>query len=191
MENLLPYFSHLLESHPLLAPFIFIAVRIIPIVIPPFPGIVLDFVGIAFFGPGKGLILALIAGHIAASFAFYVGRYFREGAVRRFASIKTIHELEEQYSEKKKFLTLVTVRFFTAPLFFDYMSYAAGLTKMSFTSYIFSTFIGVFPYAFLVYYFGGISFSYSPLLSGLFFLLFFVLSFVLGKSVLQKIQKKE
>jgi uncharacterized membrane protein YdjX (TVP38/TMEM64 family) len=164
-----------LELHPIIAPVIFIALRTVPIVIAPIPGLLFDVLGIAVFGWEFGFVLGLIGVNLGALGAFLIGRYFREPAVRRFASLRLVHEWEDRYSEKQKFWWLVGVRCITSS-YFDYVSYAAGLTKMRLGNYIISTFLGTLPFMFLVYYLGG-----KSVVKGLpFVMLFFVVVFVLG-----------
>ena len=69
-------------------------------------------------------------------------------------ALQKLHEWEDRYSEKKKFWSLIVIRFLTSP-FFDYVSYAAGLTKMRFFVFFLTTLIGTFPLMFVTYYFGG------------------------------------
>lgn len=150
---MLESFAEIAQAHPLLAPVLFMLLRMVPILIPPIPGIAFDLLGIALFGWLWGLIYALIGAHVASVIAFYIARYHREWVAAHIAPIAALHRLEEQYSERQKFVILVAVRFLTSP-FFDYMNYLAGLTKLSLPRYLLSTFVGVFPYAFCIYYFG-------------------------------------
>ncbi len=150
MEDM-PY--TLLMHYPVLAPLLFILLRAVPVIIPPIPGIAFDLLGIAVFGWKLGLVLALIGGHLGAIVAFYLARYYRDFVARYLAPIRTLHRLEDRYSEKEKFWMLIAVRFVTSPIF-DYVNYVAGFTKMSFGKYILSTCIGVLPYSFCIYYFG-------------------------------------
>jgi len=151
----------LLQNHPILAPAIFIVVRAIPVVIAPIPGIFVDLVGISIFGWRLGFILALVGVHLGAFIAFMLARIFREPLVSRFLPLQKLHEWEDSYSEKQKFWMLVSIRIATSP-FFDYLSYAAGLTKMSVSRYLFSTFLGTLPLMLGIYYVGGISFTKGP-----------------------------
>ena len=182
MEEIL---SQLLEQYPLLAPFIFILARAIPIVLAPIPGLIFDFIGIAIFGWKLGLILALLGAHLGATLAFYIARYFRESAVKHFAPLRLVHEWEEQYSERQKFWMLVAARFITSP-FFDYVSYAAGLTKISFRKYILSTLIGIAPFMFGIYYFGGLALYQGWFYLFSFFIGIFILNILLGKKIREK-----
>ncbi len=181
------YLVLMLAAHPVLAPVIFILLRAVPVVVAPIPGVVFDLVGLAVFGWKFGLILALIGGHLGASIAFFIGRYFREPVVRYVVPLQKLHEFESQYSERQKFWTLVAVRFITSP-FFDYVSYAAGLTKMSFGTFLLSTFIGVLPFSFFIYYFGGIIFNFGFVYASLFFIGIAILSALFGKKLLQKLR---
>lgn len=179
------YLSSLLLAYPLLAPLLFILLRAVPVIIPPIPGVLFDLVGVALFGWQLGLFLALIGAHIGAAGSFFIARYFREPVVRRFVPLQKLHEIEAQYSERQKFWGLVGLRFITSP-FFDYANYAAGLTNMSFFTFILSTFIGVLPYAFIIYYFGSLSLYQGPIFALMFFGGIAVLAGFLGKVVLKK-----
>lgn len=158
-----------LQEYPVIAPLLFIVLRTIPIVIAPIPGLLLDVLGIAVFGWQFGLVLGVIGVNLGALAAFFIGRYFREPAVKRLASLRLVHEWEQSYSEKQKFWTLTLLRFLTTS-YFDYVSYAAGLSKMRAWSYALSTLLGTLPFMFLVYYLGGISFQKGLLFVSLFFL---------------------
>jgi len=179
------FLSSILTNYPLLAPLFFILLRAVPVVIAPLPGIAFDLVGIAVFGWQMGLVLALIGGHLGASISFFIARYYREPAARYFVPLQRLHELEEHYSERQKFLTLVAVRFITSP-FFDYVSYAAGLTRMPFWTFLLSTFIGVLPFSFVIYYFGGIIFNWGILYITFFFIGIALLSVLFGKTLIKK-----
>ncbi len=184
------FFLSFVDQYPYLAPFLFILLRAVPIVIAPIPGLAVDFVGLALFPWYQAFALALLGAHLGAAIAFYIGRVFRESAVRYFAPLRRVHSWEDEYSEQQKFWTLVVVRLFTSP-FFDYVSYAAGLTKMSFGKYILSTFIGITPYVFAIYYFGGLAFFQGPLYALVFFVTFAVLAGLFGKKIMKKFNGEE
>lgn len=167
---MLEVLKELLIEYPLVAPLLFILARMVPIVVAPIPGILVDIIGIAVFGWVYGFLLAEIGIMLGSIVAFMIGRYFREPVVRRFASLKKIHEWESKYSERQKFWSLVVVRATTSPLF-DYVSYAAGLTKIDLGKYVLSTFIGTFPLMFSIYYFGGFSIRGGVIATAVFFLL--------------------
>lgn len=166
----------LLIEYPLATPALFVIARMVPIVIAPIPGVLLDITGIAIFGWLYGFILAELGIMLGSAAAFLIGRYFREPAVSRFASLQKVHEWEARYSEQQKFWGLVFVRAVTSP-FFDYISYAAGLTKINFSKYILSTFIGTLPLMFSIYYFGGFSMEKGVVTSVIFFSILLVTAY--------------
>ena len=151
MENLI---SEILESYPVLAPAFFLILRALAIVIPPIPGVIFDVVSLTVFGWLWGLILAEAGIMLGASIAFFISRYFREPVVSRFLSLKKLTEWESTLSEQRKFWALVLIRLPTNALF-DYISYAAGLTRIGFLKFFFATLLGNIPGLFLFYFFGG------------------------------------
>lgn len=179
------YLSSILIAHPILSPVLFIFLRAIPVVVAPIPGVAFDLVGVAMFGWKLGLFLALVGANIGAAIAFFIARYFREPVVKYFVPLQKLHELEARYSGRQKFWGLVALRFITSP-FFDFASYAAGLTNISFLTFILSGFISVLPYAFVIYFFGGLALYQGPLYAVMFFTGVFVLTALLGKVVLKK-----
>lgn len=164
--------QQVLIDHPILAPALFVLIRIIPIVIAPIPGLVFDFVGVAVFGWLQGFILAETAVLLGTTIAFYIGRIFREPAVRRFTSLEKVDAWREKYSEDQQFWFLVFARALTSPVF-DFVSYAAGLTNISYKKYILITFTASAPLALSFYYIGDSSFSHGVWFSlGLFVVIF-------------------
>ncbi len=144
-----------LENYPIIAPVIFIILRILPVVIPPIPGLLLDAVGVVVFGWFYGFIYAETAILIASMIAFFIGRRFREPFLGKFISIQKIHEWEDKLSEKEKFAALISIRFISSP-FFDIINYVAGLTKIKASTYFCTTLIVTAPMGFMIYYFGSI-----------------------------------
>lgn len=144
-----------LIDYPILAPAVFILIRIIPVVIPPIPGLIIDAIGVVVFGWFWGFIYATIGVVSASMISFFIGRKFREPLIGKFISIKKIHEWEDKLTENEKFWALVSIRFVSSP-FFDIVNYIAGLTKIKAFHYFLSSIIVSLPMGFVIYYFGGI-----------------------------------
>lgn len=155
IDSFLEVFEHVLVNYPVVAPVVFVVVRMLPIVIPPIPGLFLDVVGVAVFGWKFGFVLAEIAVMISSMMAFYIARRFREPVVGKFASLQKVHEWEAKLSEKEKFWGFVLLRFVSSP-FFDVINYAAGLTKMKASHYFWASFIVSAPMGLMIYYFGDV-----------------------------------
>ncbi len=163
-----------LTNYPVLAPAIFIIVRASAIVLPPIPGIVIDLVGIAVFPWFLGFVYGEIGIMLGAIIAFLVARNFREPFIKRFVPLNKINSWEEKLSSDQEFWFLVGLRLFFNPLF-DYVSYAAGLTKISTSKYLLTTVIGTIPTMLAIYYFGNISIT-----KGVYFSLGFILLLFIG-----------
>ena len=174
MEN---YILQLLQVYPLLAPLIFILIRSLGVIFPPIPGIILDAVGIYFFGWKLGFIYAEIGVVGGAVVAFWIARKYREPVVRRFIALQKLHAWEDTLSEQKKFWSLVGLRLITGPLLFDYINYVAGLTKINFGKFLIATIVGSLPVMIPIYYFGDKLLSHSFYLISTFILVVLIISF--------------
>jgi uncharacterized membrane protein YdjX (TVP38/TMEM64 family) len=174
------FFLQFLGDYPFFAPAIFVSLRALAIIIPPIPGGVMDIAGLLFFGWLKGLILAEVGIMLGAAISFWIARYFREPAVKRFASLGKIGEWERNLSETKKFWVWVLIRLPTNSLF-DYISYAAGLTGISFWKFFFASMIGNLPGLFIFYYFGGLVYQ-----SGFMIFLGFIASLLLISAIISR-----
>lgn len=175
--NMQEYLLNILTQFPFLAPFIFIVVRAVAIIFPPIPGIVIDLIGVAIFPWFLGLVYGEIGVLLGAMVAFLIARRFREPLLKKFVPLNKINEWEKKLSENQEFWFLVGLRLFFNPLF-DYISYAAGLTKITWTRYLVTTVIGTLPTMFVVYYFGNLSFSKGILYTGAFIGVLFIVSLI-------------
>lgn len=173
-------FYQIIAEHTILAPIVFIVVRALTIILPPFPGIIIDLAGILAFGWWKSFLYAELGIMLGSMTAFFIARYFRDRFISRFSSFKKIYEWERTLSENKKFWTLIALRLPTNSLF-DYISYAAGLTTISSGKFFLSTLLGNIPSVFLVYYLGGLSFQNGAYYTIVFLVTLVILGLVFGK----------
>ena len=174
------FFKELILTYPTFAPVLFVIVRAISIVIPPVPGVAMDLMGIWAFGWVYGFILGESGTLLGSFVAFWLARKFREPLVRRVAPLRVVEEWEGKYSERQKFWALVGIRLVAIPLF-DYISFAAGLTKLKWTTFLSSTLVGTLPTMFILYYFGDLAFNKG---------LYFGVAFIAGLFVLWLVYKK-
>jgi uncharacterized membrane protein YdjX (TVP38/TMEM64 family) len=177
MQELL---QELITQYPLFSPLIFILIRAIVIIFPFPPGFVIDLAGLSIFPWFLAFVYAEIGIMLGASIAFYIARWLRDPIVKYFAPLKKVHELENSISHKKKFLTLLTIRLFTNPLF-DIINFAAGLTRIKFPTFFFTSLLGNIPTMLLFYYFGGLAFQNG---------IYYAPSFILLISILYLIFRK-
>ena len=170
----------MLNNNPVLAPLIFILLRPLSSIIPPIPGAIFDIAGLLAFGWVWGFIYGEAGIMLGAMIAFWLARYFREPVVRKITSLEKIETWEATLSEKKKFWGMVALRLCTNSLF-DYISYAAGLTRMSSWKFFLSSLIGSIPGLFLFYYFGGLLYQNSIYYAVIFLASILVLGGVIAK----------
>lgn len=174
------FLIQLLSDYAIFAPIIFIIIRSSSVIIPPIPGVVFDLVGIIAFGWLLGFIYAELGIMLGAMVAFCIARKFREPVIKRITSLQKVSEWENSIPEHKKFWALVAIRLPTNALF-DYISYAAGLTKISPTKFLLASMLGNMPSVFLVYYFGGLFFQ-----KGIYYLITFLLTLIILWLLLRK-----
>ncbi len=178
------------KTYPFLAPFVIISWRILAIIIPPLPGGVLSFAFIPIIGWFWAYVYSEIGVLIGATLAFYIARKFREPVAKRFVPIKSLHEWEEKLSKKKEFFAFLGVRI-AASSMMDFVSFAAGLSKLSYKKFILATIIAELPLL-AWYYFGEVAYNQyaqkSGILSGIILVIavIVILYFVMNHGYLKK-----
>lgn len=178
------------KTYPFLAPFIIIFWRIIAIIIPPIPGGILSFAFVPIIGWFWVFIYSEIGVLTGATIAFFIARKFREPVVKRFVPIQSLHEWEEKLSKKQEFFAFLGIRI-AAASFMDFISFAAGLSKLSYKKFILATMIAELPLL-LWYYFGEVAYDQyvqkSGIISGVIFVvaILVVLYFVVNHGYLKK-----
>lgn len=170
-----------IRANPRIAPLIFIIAKIVTIIFPPTPGAVIGLAGIPFFGWHRALLYDYIGNMIGSILVFFIARRFRPALTRRFVFVQRINKwADERLPSELGFRNFFLIRLFTEGIF-DFLSYAAGLTRITFSKYFFATALGCIPMKFLVFYFGGVAIRTSQYVTVL-----FVLFLIVGTVWLQK-----
>lgn len=159
-----PYFREsffaIISRYPLTAPLTIIVFRFLGVVIAPLPGLPVAFASMTLL-PWWEAWLYNIAGTISGAIvAFYIARIYRERAVAYIAPLQKVHEWQDQISRKKQWWTFVALRLVSLSMF-DFVAYAAGLSKIPFTTYVSTLLIIDIPMSLAFFYFGGIAIQYS------------------------------
>lgn len=179
----LPQIIAFTKAHPLVAPLILIFWRIIAIVIPPIPGGIVSLAVLPIFGWFWTFVYSFIGMTIGSTIAFLIARRYREPVVKHFVPLQQMHKWEGKMSSKTEFFTFLTLRFVTNPVF-DFMSYVAGLSKISFWKFFLATLITLLPDA-LVYFLGDTVYKSfyqeNPYVGILSLILFAVILYVISK----------
>jgi uncharacterized membrane protein YdjX (TVP38/TMEM64 family) len=171
------FILNLLSRYSIIAPILFIIIRAGAIVFPPIPGIIIDLVGISIFPWFLGFLYGEIGVVLGALIAFWIARYLRKPLLKRFVSLEKLELWEKKLSGEQEFWVLVGLRLFFNPLF-DYVSYAAGLTRISTGKYLLTTILGTLPTMCVIYYFGGLSLSKGIYFGGGFLIILFIIFWI-------------
>lgn len=117
------------------APFIIFALRFISIVIPVIPGTAFALAAGLSFGLGPGLLVIFLADFSSCCVSFYLSRRYGRDWVKRLIGerfMNRVDQLSQQHLERN--FPLLTAFLMTG--FFDFVSYAVGLTKTSWLRFV-------------------------------------------------------
>ena len=122
------------ESFGVYAIFIYIIIQSITIIIAPIGGFSVAIAIIAIFGPVMGNLIVYLVTTPLYIINFLVARKFGRKIVKKLvgnSGLKTV----DKYSQKMRSSTLIQLKLFLGG-YFDFISYAAGLTNISFKSFV-------------------------------------------------------
>ncbi|WP_373598098.1 TVP38/TMEM64 family protein [Paraclostridium bifermentans] len=135
------------------APIISFILMILQSIAAPLPAFLITFANAALFGWVKGAILSWASAMAGAAICFYIARFLGRDAVEKLTSKFALDSLDEFFDKYGKH-TILIARLLPF-MSFDLVSYAAGLTSMSFVSFFIATGIGQLPATIIYSYVGG------------------------------------
>ncbi len=112
------------------APLVIVFLRLTSVVVPALPGTAYAILSGALFGFVQGIIVIAIADFLACTTNFFIARRYGRGVVQKLVGKRFMDRLDrwsQKYLEGNFFL--MTGALMTS--FFDYICYAAGLTRIS------------------------------------------------------------
>ena len=113
-------------------------------VIATIPGTIFGVIAGALFGSVIGVILISISSTIGASLTFLIARYFVRDTVARWLSKNKTMERLDRLTEEQGMVIVGLTRLI--PLFpFTLLNYGFGLTKVSFKTYVFWSWLCMIP----------------------------------------------
>ena len=113
-------------------------------VIATIPGTILGVIAGSLFGSIYGVIIISIASTVGASITFLIARYFARDAVARWLSKNKTMQRLDQLTEDHGMIMVGLTRLI--PLFpFTLLNYGFGLTKVSFKTYVFWSWLCMLP----------------------------------------------
>ncbi len=117
-----------------------------------FPASILSLAGGLAFGPIWGTVLTVISATSSASLSFFIARSFG----KHFFVVQSTEKVEsiQRQLERRGLTYILLVRLI--PLIpFDLISYAAGISRIRFRSFVMGTFFGIIPGTFAYTLFGS------------------------------------
>jgi uncharacterized membrane protein YdjX (TVP38/TMEM64 family) len=147
-----------IDGFGLLAPLVYLLLIASTIIFTPLPSVPVDIAGGLAFGVVMGTLYTMVGSLLGATVNFYLarrlGRHFVERKLGRQA-MDQVDGLAERMGAKLIFLTRLI------PLFnFDWVSYAAGLTRMRYRGYAIASALGMLAPVIGIVYVGDVLLSH-------------------------------
>ncbi len=141
-----------LQVPGVIGPLIIIVLMILAIVMSPLPSAPIALAAGAAYGHVEGTIYIVIGAELGAIAAFSIARLLGIDVLRKwFGEALTRTPLASQNG----LMAMVFVSRLLPFVSFDMVSYAAGLTSLSFTRFAIATLAGIIPASFLLAHFGA------------------------------------
>jgi uncharacterized membrane protein YdjX (TVP38/TMEM64 family) len=135
--------QHWIQSLGFWGPFAFFVIYL-GAVIATIPGTIFGVIAGALFGSVIGVILISISSTIGATLTFLIARYFARDTVARWLSKNKTMKRLDQLTEEQGMVIVGLTRLI--PLFpFTLLNYGFGLTKVSFKTYVFWSWLCMIP----------------------------------------------
>lgn len=136
-----------------LAPFISFLLMILQSVIAPLPAFIITFANAGLFGWVYGALLSWSSAMVGAVLCFYIAKLLGRDVAEKLTSKFALKSVDAFFENHGKYAILIArlLPFIS----FDIVSYAAGLTSMSFWSFFIATGIGQLPATIIYSYVGG------------------------------------
>ena len=119
----------------------------------PIPAFLITFANAAVFGWWQGAILSWSSAMAGAAICFYIARFLGREAVAHFVTHSALASIDK-FFERYGAHAILICRLLPF-MSFDYVSYAAGLTGMSFRKFFLATGVGQLPATLVYSYVGG------------------------------------
>lgn len=135
------------------APVISFILMVFQSIAAPLPAFLITFANAGLFGWIKGAILSWSSAMAGAVLCFYIARFYGRTTVERLTSKFALENIDVFFEKHGKYAVLIArlLPFIS----FDIVSYAAGLTSMSFWSFFWATGLGQLPATMVYSYVGG------------------------------------
>lgn len=167
-----------IEQFGAFAPLAFFAVQFLQIIVAPIPGNITGLVGGAIFGLWWGFLLGGAAILSGSLMMFWLGRKYGKRITHKFVSKEELEKYETKLSGKagKGLLMGLFLVPFTPD---DVLCLIAGLTNISYKSFLLLVLVGRLPSSFITNAMGAGLYNGSTLYVALFSLVYYTLAFLI------------
>ena len=156
----------------------------------PLPAFLITFANANLFGWWQGAILSWTSAMAGAAICFYIARILGRDVVEKLNSKAGLKQIDEFFDRHGR-MSILIARLLPF-ISFDIVSYAAGLTSMSFGSFFLATGIGQLPATIVYSFVGGMLTGGAKLLVNALLILFALSGLiVLMRQVYTERQKKK
>ena len=140
-------------SFDIWAPIVSFLLMVFQSLIVPLPAFIITFANAGLFGWIRGAVLSWSSTMAGATLCFFIAKYYGRSVVEKFTSKFALDSIDVFFKKYGKFAILIArlLPFVS----FDIVSYAAGLTSMSFWSFFWATGLGQLPATIVYSYVGG------------------------------------
>ena len=176
------------ESYGAYAAAVSFLLMILQSIAAPLPAFLLTFANANLYGWWKGAILSWSSAMAGAAVCFYIARILGRDVAEKLTSKAGLKQIDEFFERHGK-MSILIARLLPF-MSFDIVSYAAGLTSISFGSFLFATGIGQLPATIIYSYVGSMLTGGAKLFVTGLLLLFAISALIVLMKQLYKENKK-
>jgi uncharacterized membrane protein YdjX (TVP38/TMEM64 family) len=159
-------------------------------IVAPLPAFLITFANANLFGWWQGAILSWSSAMAGAAICFWIARILGRDVVERLTSKSGVKQIDEFFKKHGR-MSILIARLLPF-ISFDIVSYAAGLTSMSFGSFFIATGLGQLPATIVYSYVGGMLTGGAQMFVTALFLLFALSALiVLLRQIYKERQKRK
>ncbi|MBL1274642.1 MAG: TVP38/TMEM64 family protein [Ectothiorhodospiraceae bacterium] len=141
-----------IQSLGMAGPALIIAAMVLAIIMSPIPSAPIALAAGALYGHTTGTIYILIGAELGAIIAFFIARILGINVLQQWMGNQLAHNL---LGSQQKLMAIVFFSRLLPFISFDIISYAAGLTALSFWRFAIATLAGIAPASFLLAHLGA------------------------------------
>lgn len=135
------------------APVVSFLLMILQSIAAPLPAFIITFANAGLFGWVKGALLSWTSSMAGAALCFFIAKFYGRTVVIKLTGKYALDSVDDFFDRYGKY-TILIARLLPF-ISFDIVSYAAGLTSMSFFSFFVATGIGQLPATIIYSYIGS------------------------------------